>query len=586
MKGHKPSILLLIVTLFLIILAGCNEPKEEGEKTTNLGGKDIKTQAMEITGLPEYPQAPERGTNKITADTTITLADDGITIDGNGASVDKSQVTIAAPGTYAISGSLSEGQIVVAENSETDKVKLILDGVSIHTTNSSPIYIKNAAKTVIQLNDGSVNILKDEAASGTDGESEPNAAIFSKDDLKIKGSGSLYLTANCQNGVNCEDDLKIEDAAIYITTIDNGLRGKDSVTIDSGTIIIEAQGNGICTNNMEDEGKGYIAINGGHLEITAQQDCIQAATDLSIMSGSIYTASGGGVGAANATEKQEDDLQQSDRQVDADPGACESTTDSVSSKGLKAGFTLNISGGTIVSDCADSAIYADDAITISGGSLEISTGYAGIHTNTALEISGGTIVVNQSHEGIEAANITISGGKVNLKASGDGIYSAGGNDVSGTAAQGEQDPLTDSSEALNINGGTIIVNAEGDGIAVNGNATIDGGQILVYGPSGSGNSGLDYGGDFIVNGGTMIVFSTTNKAMGISDASKQKSIFVGLTGKADSVLKVSDSNGKTLVLETSPKEFGCVMISTPDLTAGMSYNFYLDGENIGAFEAQ
>ena len=59
--------------------------------------------------------------------TTITLADGASTVDGAGAAVQGDVVTITAAGTYLVSGTLSDGQLVVDSPGE-GKVKIVLDG--------------------------------------------------------------------------------------------------------------------------------------------------------------------------------------------------------------------------------------------------------------------------------------------------------------------------------------------------------------------------------------------------------------------------------------------------------------------------
>ena len=73
-----------------------------------------------------------------TSATHITLSDSASTVDGQGASVDGSTVTITSEGTYVFSGSLSNGQIKV-EADDTAKVQIVLKGVSISNSGSAAI---------------------------------------------------------------------------------------------------------------------------------------------------------------------------------------------------------------------------------------------------------------------------------------------------------------------------------------------------------------------------------------------------------------------------------------------------------------
>jgi hypothetical protein len=130
----------------------------------------------------------------------IELEGNSITVDGSGATVNGSVITIASAGMYSISGTLDDGQIIVnTEDKET--VVLVLNGADIGCSTSAPIYVVNAEKTVITLADGTENYVTDgDSYILEDAESdEPNAAIFSKDDLTINGNGSLTVNANYNN---------------------------------------------------------------------------------------------------------------------------------------------------------------------------------------------------------------------------------------------------------------------------------------------------------------------------------------------------------------------------------------------------
>ena len=53
--------------------------------------------------------------------------------------------TITTAGTYVVQGTLADGQVKV-DAGATAKVKLILNGVNITTSDDAPIFVKNAAK--------------------------------------------------------------------------------------------------------------------------------------------------------------------------------------------------------------------------------------------------------------------------------------------------------------------------------------------------------------------------------------------------------------------------------------------------------
>jgi hypothetical protein len=106
--------------------------------------------------------------------------------------VDGSIATITSAGTYSLSGSLADGQIIVNSNDEK-VVRLILNGVEIRSSSSAPVYVIEAEEMIIVLADTSENYVSDETAYvfAVPAEQEPDAAIFSKSDLTIFGNGSF-----------------------------------------------------------------------------------------------------------------------------------------------------------------------------------------------------------------------------------------------------------------------------------------------------------------------------------------------------------------------------------------------------------
>lgn len=199
--------------------------------------------------------------------TEIMLSDDGITVNGGGASAENGIITITAAGEYILSGELSAGQIRVNAPDEA-KVKLILNGVSVISSDSAAVYVENADKTAIILADGSENCFEDGAVySGTDESGEPDACIFSKDDLEIEGAGRLTVTGNSNHGIHGKDDVRISGGIISVTSANDGIKGKDSVDISGGEITVVSAGDGICSNNSDDAEKGAVNISGGVISV-------------------------------------------------------------------------------------------------------------------------------------------------------------------------------------------------------------------------------------------------------------------------------------------------------------------------------
>lgn len=144
-------------------------------------------------------------------------------------------------------------------------VRLVLNRAAIHNTDSAPIYVKEAGKTIITLQDGTESIVSDGETyvypdSSTD---EPNAAIFSKDDLTLNGNGKLTVNGNYNNGIASKDKLKLTGGNIEIHAADDALMGRELVAVQQGTVTIEAGGDGIKTTNDTEASKGIIALEGG-----------------------------------------------------------------------------------------------------------------------------------------------------------------------------------------------------------------------------------------------------------------------------------------------------------------------------------
>ncbi|MTM43133.1 carbohydrate-binding domain-containing protein, partial [Turicibacter sanguinis] len=286
----------------------------------------------------------------VSANATIQLKQDQTTVEGNGVSIDGNTITITSGGTYNISGTLTDGQIIVDSSDELD-VELVLNGVEITSSSSAPIYVKNAKNAIINLVEGTENIVTDSDSYVLEDptNNEPNAAIFSKDDLKIKGTGSLVVNANYDHGIVSKDDLKIKNGNITVTSVGDGLKGKDSIEIEDGTLTINAGGDGLQSSNAEDPTRGYITIDGGTLNIVAGLDGIQAETNVTINGGSFDIQSGGG--STNSSSSTNTNMIWG--QWGAPASQTTTETSSSSAKGIKAVVDITINGGTFTIDSSD-----------------------------------------------------------------------------------------------------------------------------------------------------------------------------------------------------------------------------------------
>ena len=381
-------------------------------------------------------------------------------------------ITITKPGTYQISGNSADGQIIidvdktVYNNSDTDKVTLVLNGVNIFSKNSAPIYVKNIEdKVIIELAKNTVNYITD-GASRTD--ASINGAIYSADDLNIKGEGSLIVRGNFEDGIASKNDIKIKSGSIEVTAKDDAIRGKDSVTIEDGTLTLQSEGDGIKATETDDAEKGYVTILGGSMRIKARNDGIQAETNLTIEDGSfeIFTLEGSSYIATAETSTGTSE--------EADTN--EETDSSDSYKALKAGNDLTISGGDFTIDSSDDAIHANGNITINGGDFKIASADDAVHADGIATLNGGNMIISKSVEGIEAAQIIVNDGYFNIISEDDGLNASDG---SGSVMGGNpmrQAPENNGNQPMmSGNRPTMAppVNADGSA-ATNGQATKNG----------------------------------------------------------------------------------------------------------------
>ena len=508
---------------------------------------------------------------------TVVTCADRISVNGPGVRVDGNKIAITAAGTYNISGTLKDGQIVVKAE-DTESVNIILDGVNITYSKGAPVYVYNAGNMTIILADGSENFITDGdtyifADSKSD---EPNAAIFSKDDLTIGGSGSLTINANYYNGIQSKDDLMITGGNITVNAVNDGIKGRDSVTVRNANLTLDAGADGIQSNNTGDNNnKGYVSIESGTIDITAGEDGIQAATNLTIDGGDITIFSGGG--NANNAKPVREDWWNWGKKDDTD-----SDTANISAKALKAAGNITIESGTINIDSSDDAIHSNDTLTINGGDIHVTSGDDGLHSDSTITINGGNILITKSYEGIDSANITINDGTIHLFARDDGV----------NAASGEGDNFTmmgwpgfeeSGDNHLIINGGYIVVDAAGDGFDVNGPIEMTGGTVIINGPTVFYNGALDFAGDFRITGGYLLAVGSSGMPQAPSTSSTQYAVMVNLSlpQRANTMIHIESEDGEGVLTFTPTKEYQLIVLCSSSLKNGVTYTVFTGGISTG-----
>ncbi len=591
-----------MATCFLltaVLLAGC------GQEAATDTDSAVQTEAVETVATES-----EEDVSTYTAQTDSDMFTDRdldstydesesvlIQLDGDSASassdsvqISGSTVTITEEATYIVSGTLSDGMIVV-NASDSDKVRIVLNGVDINSETSAALYILEADKVFVTLAEGTENTLSNGGTFTAIDENNIDGAVFSKQDLTMNGSGSLTVTSPAGHGIVCKDDLVITGGTYTISCASHGLDANDSIRITGDvTLNLETGKDGLHAENDDDSSLGFVYISEGSFSIQAEGDGISAGSYLQIEGGDFSITAGGG--SENGSNESSDYWgnfpggvmgQVADGQSDTEDDS------STSMKGLKAGTVLLISDGSFVIDSADDGVHSNDSMTINGGNFEIASGDDAFHADEYLTVTSGTINISTCYEGLEALHLDIQGGDITLVATDDGLNAAGGADSSGT--EGGRDGMfgggwgsTNSDGTIVISGGTLYINASGDGIDANGTIEISGGYITIVGPSQGDTATLDYDVSAVITGGVFIGTGASNMAQTFSESGQGViSVSTG-SQEAGTTITVSDSDGNIILEYTPELAFQVFIFSSEDVVSGETYTITA-GSASGEIEA-
>jgi hypothetical protein len=275
-KIKKTLVLLTIYSILSITGCGQNNTDSADTGTATPTSTPVTTQVPVTTQDPVATEAPVVTEAPAPADTatpvpgeewksnlgTIDLTN--LRVSGTGVTVDGTTIRITAGGDFTVTGTLDNGKIVI---STADRVKLRLSGASLTCNNDSAIFVEKADKAFITMESGTTNTL---SSAGTE-----EAAIYSKDDLEIKGNGTLTIVSRLSHGIKASDDLNIENGTLNITAARDGIHTNETCDISGGTITITAVKDGI-------ESEENLIIRGGNITITAKGQEYTAAGEMNI----------------------------------------------------------------------------------------------------------------------------------------------------------------------------------------------------------------------------------------------------------------------------------------------------------------
>lgn len=575
---------------------------------------NVEDRAVIISsGSDEKDEAWKNNTGTIDL-SAMTAEADGVSFDGN-------VITISKAGDYTISGQNGNASITVDARDENDKkarVKLRLNDAVLTNLTGAAINVAAADKLYITLEDGTENVISD---GGEYADEEINACIYSKDDIEIKGSGSLTVNGNHNHGIKCNDSMEIADGNVTVNAKNDGISVNETLLISGGTVNVTAEGDGISTDEIFD-------ITGGMVNVTTTGEVEQ--------------------------ESSYDMFMRGFRREEVEPTSSAESAASISSKGIKSGWMLTVNGGSINVSSTDHAVHSTGEIDLNSGSLTLaSSAGKGISGHEDVNINGTTVNITMATEGIESKRIiTMNDGDVSITCSDDGLNAGGGGEFGGgnppgmnveilappegmdgerpempdgenpgrrgirgqnPISEGMQNDGTEHNEGvggmrrgggmrpgegmggrsestevstehhIQINGGMLTINAEGDGIDSNGSLVIDGGYVVVSGASRGGNSAIDHDGLCLINGGTLIATGEAGMIENPSGASGQYVISAYMTKScgAGELVTICDSTGKAVVSIAPLKSYGHIMFSSNAIKEGEVYTVYEGGNCTG-----
>lgn len=418
--------------------------------------------------------------------------------------------TITKAGTYRISG--EQGDVIV-DAGDADVV-LILDNATI----AGQINVVSADKVQVHA-----------VGSSTVTATAPDsAAIYSHADLVLSGDGTVTVHSEGEgaDGIASSDDLALYSGTWKVTAADDAFRGKDSAS-----------------------------VLGGHLDATAGDDGVRSDVAVHLSGGTVDVNAGG-------------DGVHSDVALLIDGG---DVTVASSTEGLEAGL-LSISDGTVNLTSSDDGINGSGATSVDATTeqeqQEQSEESAGPQPPEGMpEPPQG---MQQPPQGMQEPPQGMQQPQKGMQPPQQGMQPPQQGGASGGQPGAGMEQST--GEQIVMSGGTVKVNAAGDGIDSNGDLRINGGTVLVFGPSDGANGTFDYAGSFSIDGGTVIGLGSAGMP---ADPTGGTQSFISahldssVTGGA---VTIEDSSGTVIAaIEAGDTPFALVQYSSDKISVGQSY---------------
>ncbi|MBP1541204.1 MAG: carbohydrate-binding domain-containing protein [Prevotella sp.] len=415
---------------------------------------------------------------------------------------------------YVLSGTTTNSSVTIIGEK---KCKVVLNNVTINSTDSAALNILCKKRAFIYLPEGTTNTLTDTKCSD---DNEHKGALYAKGKLLFHGTGTLSVNGKHNNGIHSADYIIFNKGNnIYASsTANHGVKSNDGIFINGGILNVEVSAAAAKGINCEDS----IVVRGGRTTVITT-----------------------GTGAFDTTEQDAKGSAgiKSDTNFAQYGGEVRLKSTGSGGKGLKVDGKADFYGGTMYVITEGSEYTYNRSYTASP---------KGIKVDGNLTLNDGAIMVRTSnHEAVESkAALTINGGSM--------------------SAYSKSDDAINSAGHLTVNGGYVLAYSAGnDGMDANGNCYIKGGITYAIGsssPEVAIDANSEGGYQLYLTGGTLIAVGGLENGASLSQtcyqASWSRNTWYALTTSDNTLAFQTPASGGTSLVVSAP--------STPSLTSGVT----------------
>ena len=419
---------------------------------------------------------------------------------------------------------------------------------------------------ILRINGGEFNIKTGNGyqASTKSGNSQPGnmggnttttTQTQDKDSMKglkagtiIKVTGGTYIIDSQDDSVHTNGNMYIDNGKYTINTGNDAFHSDTQLVINGGTIDIQNSYEGI--ESLE------IIINGGDINVTASDDGINASG-----------------GSSDSTDTQQQGISDNNR-----PGNMDNNDSNMN---------LGQPGVMMDGNQSDNGTMGGNGNNMGqlhGAPDENQSGNGMMGGNSdSMGQSQGSPDGSQSGNGVMGGNGNNMGqpqGAPDENQSGNGMM--GGNSDNMGQLQGMPDNNksgnmggfgnSDSNATMTINGGNLFVNASGDGLDANGSIYINGGTVIICGPTSDGDTAIDFDSACEIKGGTVMAFGSSGMLETPTSAENGACIVTSFSSvSAGTQYTLTDSTGKTILSYTPSKAYASAIVYSADISTGNTY---------------